>query len=272
MSRMMTSSATAAPAAVEKHRIARGFGRAAPTYDQACRLQRQMGMRMVDVVARAQRSARRILDLGCGSGWGSRVLATRYPDSLVVGVDLAEAMIRQARAGGGHNLVFVRADAEALPFAPGSFDLVFSNLMIQWCAEPERVLAGCRRLLRPGGWLAVSTLLQGTLEELRQAWAVADPGRPHVHEFWPESLWRERVCGVLPGARCESEILRLSYASPMALGRELKGLGATFKGEQRRRSLTGPGRFRAMVRAYPRAGKEAVQASYRAGWVYWQAD
>jgi malonyl-CoA O-methyltransferase len=57
----------------------------------------------------------------------------------------------------------------------------------------------------------------------------------------------------------------------MALNRELKGLGATFKGDGRRRSLTAPGRFRAMVRAYPVADGDGVLASYRAGWVYWSA-
>lgn len=256
----------------DKQRVASGFGRAAPTYDQASRLQRLTGTRMLDAVAVANPSALRILDLGCGTGWASQALAAQYPDSLVVGADLSDAMLRTARAGAGRGQVFVRADAEALPFAPGSFDLVFSNLMIQWCPQPERVLAGCRRLLRPGGWLAVSTLLQGTLEELRQAWALADPGQPHVHEFWPEKPWRGQVSEVLPGARCDVQTLRLPYDSPMALGRELKALGATFRGRERRRSVTAPGRFRRMAQAYPGAGAHGIMASYCACWVYWQAE
>lgn len=266
----MTSLLLPPGAAADKHQVASGFGRAASTYDQASRLQRLTGTRMLEVVAAEKPSALRILDLGCGTGWASRALAAQYPDSLVVGVDLSEAMLRRARAGGGRQ-VFVCADAEVLPFAPGSFDLVFSNLMIQWCPQPQRVLDGCRQLLRPGGWLALCTLLQGTLEELRRAWAIADPGQPHVNEFYPESAWREQVSAQLPGARCDAETLRLPYDSPVALGRELKALGAIFRGRARRRSVTAPGRFRAMVQAYPGAGAHGIMASYCAGWVYWQA-
>jgi malonyl-CoA O-methyltransferase len=257
------------PTRADKRDIASDFGRAATTYEQASRLQRMMGMRMLERLSVERASPLRILDLGCGTGWFSRALARRYPDAVIVGADLAEGMVSRARAGGG--AAFLAADAEALPFVSGGFDLVFSNLMIQWCSEPEQVLSECRRLLRPGGWLALSTLLEGTLSELRQAWAVADPGRPHVNEFVPETCWRTTVTGVLPGADCVAETLRLPYDSPMALNRELKGLGATFKGDGRRRSLTAPGRFRAMVRAYPVADGDGVLASYRASWVYWSA-
>lgn len=56
----------------------------------------------------------------------------------------------------------------------------------------------------------------------------------------------------------------------MALNRELKHLGAVFKGEERRRTITAPGRFKAMCAAYPKQGNGEIIASYHAGWLYWE--
>lgn len=79
-------------------------------------------------------------------------------------------MIGQASEQSGPVVEWLVADAESLPFPSDSFDVVFSNLMVQWCDDPRTVFAECRRVLRPGGRLVLSTLLEGTLTELKQAW------------------------------------------------------------------------------------------------------
>jgi SAM-dependent methyltransferase len=88
------------------------------------------------------------LDLGCGTGKAARVLAARYPGAEVVGVDLAPAMIEQARALLPNDLAarvrFEVADASELPFADSSFDVVVLLNMIPFFPELARVTA-------PGG-------------------------------------------------------------------------------------------------------------------------
>ncbi len=108
------------------------------------------------------------------------------------------------------------------------------------------------------------------MSELKQAWAEADPGQAHVNRFVPETQWQALVETVLPNAKQVAETISLPYQSPMHLNRELKELGAVFKGEERRRTVTAPGRSRAMCRAYPTSADGLVSASYVAGWLYWR--
>lgn len=253
-----------------KASIASGFGGASQTYDNASRLQKRMGDAMLLRIPEAF-EPESVLDLGCGTGWFTRKLTTRYPQARVTGADLSPGMLAQAEAATESGRVnWLNADAEQLPLADQSVDLVFSNLMVQWSQQPEAVLAECQRVLRPGGLLVMSTLVDGTLRELKQAWAKADPGQPHVNRFVPAEQWRSLTRATLAGSALELSPIRLHYDSPMALNRELKQLGAVFKGEERRRTVTAPGRFRAMCRAYPGARSGQVFATYEAGWLSWQ--
>lgn len=258
---------------VLKSDIARGFGNASATYESASRLQRMMGDAMIGRLEdwELPEGGRTIVDLGCGTGWFTRALQHHYPEQQITGVDLSPGMIRHARQNVGENSFhWLVADAEAVPLPDESVDLIFSNLMLQWCQDPRPVLRECRRLLRPGGRLLVSTLLDGTLWELKQAWATADPGQSHVNRFEPGSALRDRVLAELSEAQVENRVLRLPYRSPMALVSELKHLGAGFKDQDRRKTATAPGRLRQMCRQYPATPDGKVEASYEACWIDWQ--
>jgi len=249
--------------------IARGFGNARTTYDGASRLQRLMGNAMFEVLQGQTSSAGCALDLGCGTGWFTRKLAGLGSFVSVTGMDLSPGMIEHASASTPNDIIWTVADAEAIPLPDQSCDLIFSNLMIQWCAGPVQVLRECRRVLRPGGTLVVSTLLDGTLRELDQAWRLADPGQNHINRFESEAALREAVSQELPGAEIETKTLRLPYTSPLMLAAELKCLGAGYKNASRRGSMTAPGRLRAMCRHYPVEPEGGVMASYEAAWVSW---
>ena len=92
---------------------------------------------------------RRALDLGTGTGDGAFAIAQRWPEAEVVGVDLADAMVAEARRKTPPDLAgrvrFEQADASRLPFADGAFELVALANMIPFFDELARVLA-------PGGW------------------------------------------------------------------------------------------------------------------------
>jgi len=249
--------------------IARDFGAASVTYESASRLQRLMGQIMLDRLSAllSGREPVAILDLGCGTGHFTRRLAECFPGARITGADLSPGMISQARKIDDGTVTWVVADAERLPFAAASFDLVFSNLMIQWCRDPGRVLGECRRVLAAGGLLQCSTLLDGSLRELAAAWAAADPEYSHVNRFEPLASMAGRVGEVLPGAKLETDTVMLEYDSPLALARELKHLGAGYKGGDRRRTMTAPGRIRSMSEQYPRRMGGGIAASYEACWI-----
>jgi ubiquinone/menaquinone biosynthesis C-methylase UbiE len=126
--------------------VRRQFDALAPVWDS---------MRMEDTLApydaalaAADVSPARVLDVGTGTGAGALQLARRFPDAEIVGVDLAGAMLEQARRNTPAELRervrFERADASALPYGDGSFELVAHANMIPFFDEVTRVLA-------PGG-------------------------------------------------------------------------------------------------------------------------
>jgi len=101
------------------------------------------------------------LDVGCGPGQLTLVLARSLPHGSVVGVDVSEQVLAlardKARRAGVHNASFVHGDALALPFGDGVFDLVVSSFLLPWVPDPDRALHEMRRVLRRGGRLGLVT-------------------------------------------------------------------------------------------------------------------
>jgi SAM-dependent methyltransferase len=98
----------------------------------------------------------RVLDVGCGTGDHLRLLAPLVAPGEAVGVDLSATLIEHARRGGtGVGLSFQVGDAYDLPFADGSFDRVVANQVLLHLADPWPAVAEMRRVLAPGGLLAV---------------------------------------------------------------------------------------------------------------------
>ena len=96
-----------------------------------------------------------ILDIGCGPGNSTAVLAQRYPDADILGIDNSEDMITAASAN-YPNLKFQKFDAaQDLTSLGRTFDVVFSNACIQWIPDHERLIQNLMNLLNQGGVLAV---------------------------------------------------------------------------------------------------------------------
>ena len=96
--------------------------------------------------------ARRVLDVGCGSGAVTADLAAATP-GRVIGVDLDGRLVGSAAAA-GHEVA--RADGACLPFADGAFDVAACNLVLLWAPRPQAVVRELARVVRPGGTVLLS--------------------------------------------------------------------------------------------------------------------
>lgn len=218
---------------IDKALVARRFSAAAGRYGDGAALQ-QAGAAALLARLSQQPRGQRLLDLGCGTGSHLPLLATHAAELLAV--DLAPNMVARAQARGYPALV---ADAEQLPLADGSFDRIFSNLMVQWLDGLGPVLAECQRLLRPGGMALLSTLAEGSLAELASAFTAAD-GRPHINRFLPLTAIEAQVQAAGFGhASIRLQPFTSHYGEVAELLRELKNLGANaLVGEARHQPLS----------------------------------
>jgi SAM-dependent methyltransferase len=121
------------------------------------------------------RPADRVLDIGCGPGTITAGLAALVPEGSVTGIDIAPAILADARAEAGRqqvlNVSFEVGDVYQLAFADDSFDVVHAHQVLQHLADPVAALAEMRRVGRPGGVVAARDGDYGGM-----FWYPADPG------------------------------------------------------------------------------------------------
>ncbi len=229
-----------------RYKIAKSFGEASTSYDVSARLQRYCGKHLMPWLP--NRNDLTVLDLGSGTGYFTELLASRYQD--VIGVDISTKMLRFAQNNRDNSIHWLEADAYKLPLQENSIDFVYSNLMIQWCEPLDKVLNEVMRVLKPGGVFVFSTLVDGTLFELKSAWAQVDNDR-HVIDFKPEREIKQLFEGTdrkLLNAKQQDIVLE--YESVLHLAHELKGLGANHVPKKQGKGLAGKEKWQKMSKSY----------------------
>lgn len=239
--------------AIDKRLVALRFGRHADRYDAMTPVQRSMREILLSAaVSRLEgRPVGRILELGCGPGGLTNLLAERFPGAEIVSVELSEAMAAVARSRALPARIVV-ADAEEYVLRDtASYDLVISNAAMQWFIDPEGTVGRCRERLADGGVLAIATFGTGTLWELRESFdrAYEDEGLPqrsHVLSLPSIADWRRW----LPGSTVDETEIVCSFDSVRDVLASIRGAGASLSVADRRpvpRTV-----FRRMVRFYER--------------------
>jgi malonyl-CoA O-methyltransferase len=168
----------------EKRRIGRSFSQAARHYDRRALWQKKIARQLL---ARLEYSPESALDLGCGTGELLALLAEKFPGIKLSGLDIARGMIEQARERLRvyPQIVWQTGDMESLPYPDASFDLIVSNLALQWLASPSRTAGEARRVLRAEGCFLFTTLADHTLRELRAAYRKVFGQADNLHKFLP---------------------------------------------------------------------------------------
>ena len=163
-------------------------------YDYFSRFMEAGAVKFLDRLGVAPGAA--LLDVACGSGQVALIAARR--GARVAGVDIATNSIVAARgraASEGLDARFDEGDAEALPYADASFDVVVSLYGAMFAPRPERVAAELLRVCRPGGRIAMGNWTKGGfVGEMFKTFArfLAPPGMPSPVLWGDESVVRER--------------------------------------------------------------------------------
>lgn len=236
--------------AVRRHR-----DRAARTVGSVADVLRDAAERLLDRLDDTTRRFTQALDVG-GRGVVAPLLRARGID--VVSCDLSPAT---AALNGGPA---VAADEEFLPFAPGSFDLVVASVSLHWVNDLPGALIQLRLALRPDGLLLASLPALGTLAELRGTLTEAEAAltggaAPRVSPFADLrdcAALLQRAGFTLPVVDVEE--LRLLYAEPLALLRELRAAGETNALHERDRRVPPRALFPAALAALPQQDGRAV--------------
>ncbi len=238
--------------ALNRGQVRQSFERAADRYDEVAVLQREIGERLISRLELIKTQPRSVMDIGAGTCHFSEALQHRYKKSDVWAVDFATSMLAKADSGRRwrRHPRRVCADACCLPCGPQTFDLVFSNLMLQWCIPLETYLTEIRRVLRQGGVFLFSTFGPDTLKELRAAWAAVD-SNVHVHNFLDmhdvgDALLRTGFCEPV----VDMEMLTLTYGEFFGVMHDLKAMGARNASELRSRGLLGRNKLKRLEAAY----------------------
>ena len=230
--------------------VARVFQRRAGAFTEHSAVFQAASERMLERLSVMKLEPEAILDLGCRDGFQARVLAERFPNARIVGVDfhIREALVPSKIVQKTNNswwkpwqrspsLELIPADPHQLPLESAQFDLVISNLLLPWCAEPQRVFDEAVRVLKPQGAFLFTSAGPDTLQEYRRAWETIDTyehsfGLVDMHDIGDALLAAGLSAPVL-----DREVISVDYPNIAALQAELRAVGAANLANGRRKGL-----------------------------------
>lgn len=223
------------PPDLDPSAVRRQFSRRATAPGRADFLFAEVEARMLERLDLVRLSPQSVLDVGCGAGRGLLALKKRYPSAELMGVDSAFGMARAAREALAppSKGFFARlrsraaapvariavADANALPLADASVDLIWSNLALHWFEAPERAVGEWYRIARPGGLLDFSFFGVDTFAELRE------PGARFMRFHDLHDVGDLLAAAGFAEPVMDAQRLTLSWPTPEALLGDLRAIG-----------------------------------------------
>ncbi len=185
-------------------------------YDLAAVLIREVGDQLLERLELVALKPKRVMDVGCGAGYCTRLLQKRYPTAEVWGIDDSAQMLAYAQELSLSKIRWQYASLNTLPAEDQSIDLLIGNLVLPWCTDLKKVVQEWRRVLRPEGLLMFSTYGPDTLREL-QGQAIQLPHFADMHD-----LGDLLVLAGFAGPVLDVEYFTLTYREQQRLQDELQ--------------------------------------------------
>lgn len=218
------------PQTIDKQAVANSFSKAASHYDQFAQLQRDIGEVLLSKLTQSCEMhdvpCERIVDLGCGTGYFSEKLNRQFNNASLTCFDLSEVMLEQTKLRQLSDVTFQLGDIDAISFAENSVDVIYSNLVVQWSNNLQNCLTQVHKCLKAGGRAYISTLINGTLHELTEAWKSVD-NNPHTNHFLSlKDIQFTVEQSNFHAVNITTETRILHYDNVIEVIRALKGIGA----------------------------------------------
>lgn len=245
------------------------FSAAAGTYQRHADLQRRVANKLMQCLP-ARPAPDRVLEIGCGTGVLTALLADSFPAARIDAVDASRAMTDRARAclGGNRRISWIVQDACHLP-ENTKYPLIVSNCALHWISPVALIIEKLGALLRPKGRLAFAIMLRGTLGELAAARHRTAPHKP-PRIILPDAraVRRDVTQAGLKITMEKNEKIRDWFPSPEQMLRRLHDQGLTGGNIPRHGSLLTRSEMATLITDYARHYKckkkdNGVYASYR---------
>lgn len=238
---------------VLKANTLRRFSHAANNYVEHANVQKQAALDLFKLIPTTQQAKNKLcVDLGAGPLCNTKTLQGMFEQ--VIAMDLSLNMLQSS------DVVAPRicADMDNLPLHNSSVDVIFSNFAVQWSANFERLLHAFYQALKPGGQAYISTVVDGSLNEIKTAFRVLD-SHSHINHFNSEDNINQSV--KKSGFKLNSAktvIYSDQFASPLQAIRSIKAIGATTQNQATQRpGLLTKQALQRVCNAYPLINNKA---------------
>ncbi|CAM3434413.1 malonyl-ACP O-methyltransferase BioC [Paraphotobacterium marinum] len=245
--------------------VKKSFSAAVPHYDNFALLQQITSDLLISLIPIEVVNDRLICaDLGAGTGYTSEKLSKLKIKNLTM-IDLSQKMLSQCKNKFENQFLYLNADVNQLGIKDNTFDLICSNLMIQWSDNLDKTLSEINRVLKEQGTFFFSTLLPGSLIELDKSWKSVEQG-DHINQFLPfDNLKKSILENNFQIQSLTKKEIKLEFNNPLEAMKSLKYVGANFVKNRQNKGLCTANKLTKMFDFYSRNFKKdnMVELSYQ---------
>ena len=202
------------------NKIQHAFDRAAKTYDDHSHPQQHAGRKLAQLIKVHHPYANRLIDLGCGTGITTEFLAGFYQYQDFHAIDISTALLTKAQQRSATSSIdFYQMNFDHLPAMDFSFDIIYSNMALQWSENLPALLQKMKNFLQDQGTFGFSIPMAGTFRELKSYCAMnyfheADIIHQHLAQYGYEILTQEK------------DTLTLQFPDTLQALKSIKQIGA----------------------------------------------